>query len=94
MNEIEYLLVKVAEECNEVSQRCTKALCFGMDEKQPGQPFDNKERILQEFNDLVAVMEMLFGKPVSGLVDQKQVDAKKSKIIKYMIYSMECGTLE
>ena len=59
MTELEHLFCIAGEEGVEVSQRVSKILRFGRGEIQPGQDLNNTERFVQEFNDLVAVMEML-----------------------------------
>jgi len=59
MTRSEHLLVILAEECNEVAQRVSKALRFGLEEIQPGQGKTNAERISDELDDLMAVLEML-----------------------------------
>lgn len=46
------LLEVIAEECAEVIQRVTKALRFGLDEVQPGQPWTNNYRIGLEVGDI------------------------------------------
>lgn len=91
MNKQQLLLTIVSEECSEVHQRCSKAARFGMSEIQKDQPYNNAERILHEFNDLVAAMEMLFEKPIDELVNNSMVEAKKSKVEKYLNYSVELG---
>ncbi|MCW2275106.1 hypothetical protein GJ654_10260 [Rhodoblastus acidophilus] len=53
------LLEILAEECAEVVQRVTKALRFGLDESQPGQPFTNAARIGHEVGDVLATLERL-----------------------------------
>ena len=94
MNREEHLLTIVGEECSEVHQRCSKAARFGMNEVQKDQPHDNKERILQEFNDLVAAVEMLYGQSIDGLIDDREVEVKKRKIERYLNYAKsKCGTL-
>lgn len=93
MTEQEHLLTIVGEECAEVHQRCSKALRFGMKEVQPEQPLNNEERILQEFNDLVAAMELLFNDSIYNLISPYDVALKKQKIAKYLGYSLELKTL-
>lgn len=97
MNKQEYLLTHFSQELSEVNQRITKALLFGIDEKQPGQPFTNEERILQEWNDTVAVLEVLYElkifKNIADINNRQQIAAKKEKMSKFMQYSVECGTL-
>lgn len=95
LSQEQYLLVKVSEECNETGQRAAKCLCFGMDEKQEGQDLYNFQRLIYEFNDIVAVMELLFEKyPQNNPVDRVMVDAKKDKLRKWMEYSVKQGTLQ
>ena len=53
------LLEILAEECAEVIQRVTKALRFGIDEVQPGQPHTNAQRISYEMGDVLAVHKRL-----------------------------------
>ena len=47
MTREEHLLTIVAEECNEVAQRATKALRFSLEEIEPGQEFSNRERLFK-----------------------------------------------
>lgn len=96
VNEEEYLLIKAMEECVELAQRISKAICFGMQERQPGltngkNHMTNRERIIEEFNDLVATMEMA-GFPLQ-VIDGHKLDAKVQKVNKYAQYSRELGRL-
>ena len=93
MNKQEHILSIVGEECAEISQRCSKAMRFGMKEIQKDQPLTNSERIVEEFNDLIAVMEMLYDKPIIEIIIPELIDAKKSKVEKYLSYSQGLGTL-
>ena len=86
MNNEEYILTLIAEECNEVAQRATKSLRFGLDETQEGQEYTNRERLLQEFWDLTTVMRMLYPS-----VDFENDEWSREKIIrveKYKEYSI------
>jgi hypothetical protein len=95
MNRTEHLLWLISEECNEVGQRASKAARFALDEIQPGQPLDNADRIMQEWYDLRAVMEMMVEegllKPWAN--ERETIDAKKAKVEKFLGYSAACGTL-
>ncbi|QNG62671.1 hypothetical protein B1VFA_153 [Rhizobium phage B1VFA] len=96
MNRREHLLTILGEEGVEVSQRCSKALRFGLDEIQPGQELTNAQRIRGEYLDMVAVMEMLIEEsliaPIDGH-DLQAIRAKKAKVEKFLAYSRDCGTL-
>lgn len=89
MDRKQHLLVTLAEECNEVAQRVSKALRFGLEEIEPGQSLNNVERIEQEFADLTAVYEMLY----LSDPDETDKETKKAKVEKYLQYSNLLGTL-
>lgn len=95
MNITEMILCKVAEECNETAQRASKAMCFGLDEVQEGQGLTNAQRLVYEFNDIVAMMEILAD---NGLIqkpffNQDMIELKKEKVEKWFQYSNDIGTL-
>ena len=100
MNRQEHLMTIAMEECAEVSQRISKAMRFGMEQVQrdandkPEENPDrmtNRERIQEEFADLVAVLEMID----TGLVTvtSMQVAAKRDKVERYLVRSRDNGTL-
>ncbi len=94
MNTTEYLLSKLAEECAEVTQRATKAQRFGLDEVQPGQYLNNRQRLTDEVEDLLVILSMLEDRGIVVLDHlESAVDEKEAKILKYMEYSRQCGTL-
>jgi len=82
------------EECAELAQRFSKAARFGGNEVQPGQDLNNRQRILYEFADLLAMMEMLeFAPQPMHVALRPFIDDKKAKVEKFLAYSQECGTL-
>ena len=94
MTKTEYLLTCLSEECAEISQRCTKALRFGLNEVQKDQDLDNLERLNYELNDLIGVIEILNENGiVININNRESIKLKKEKIIKYMEYSKEIGIL-
>lgn len=95
MNRIEHLLTILSEECVETAQRASKAMRFGLDEIQPGQPLTNEERMWFEFADLTAAVEMVMEERGSSLPESfwEHVAAKKAKVEKFLLYSAQCGTL-
>lgn len=97
MKRYEHLLTILGEEAVEVAQRCSKALRFGLHEVEPGQGYSNRERILVEFADFFAVLEMLNTEGVLDLEEYpvaEAIEAKKAKVEKFLTYSRHCGTLE
>lgn len=96
MNRSEYLLTCLAEECAEVAQRVSKALRFGLDEIQPGQPLNNRERVGEELLDLVCVAAILRDERVldwPAIVSVEETAAKRDKIERFMAISRREGTL-
>lgn len=96
MNRTEHLLTILGEEGVEVSQRCSKALRFGLAEIQPGQELTNAERIRGEYIDLLAVMRMLVEEGAIAPVtddDLPLLEQKRQKVEKFLSYSRDCGTL-
>jgi NTP pyrophosphatase (non-canonical NTP hydrolase) len=90
MNEQEYLLTVLAEECSEVTQESCKALRFGLHDINPSDPTkgDNKRRMERELAELLAVAEML------GLIVRDEDKASKvERLKKFMDYSRKRGTL-
>lgn len=97
MTRTDHLLVIAAEECNEVAQRITKSLRFGLEEVQPGMGDcgTNAERILSEYAHLLAVMRMLVAEKALPVMDLEHLmQAKIAQVEKFLLYSEECGRLE
>jgi hypothetical protein len=95
MNRKQLLLIQLMEECDEVSQRASKALRFSLEEIQKGQELSNSQRILYEFNDLVAVMEKLQEEGVFDVIyDGESIKLKKDKIEKFLNYSKQLNILK
>ena len=84
------------EECDELSQRASKALRFTLEEIQSGQDLTNAQRLLYEFNDLMAIMYMLADKGLISkpLIDPDMVEQKTLKVQKYLEYSRQLGTVK
>lgn len=95
------LLVHVAEEANEVAQRATKALRFGLDEVQEGQDLTNAERIRQECLDLQVVLQMVAetaGNPGMFATTNAEYDRydreKRARVERYLTLSATQGVLD
>lgn len=94
MNELEYILTVVSEEAVEVSQRCAKAMRFGISETQPGHIADNEARLWQEVSDLQGALEMLVDLRGKGGTSREAVDQKKLRVAEFMRYSESLGCLQ
>lgn len=84
--------IRVMEECNELAQRVSKALLFGIEERQPGQDLTNRERIYQEFFDLRAVLGM-FGIDawVNNEASKLAERHKCEKVERFIHYAIDRG---
>lgn len=79
------LLVILIEECSEVQKRATKALRFGIDEYQPGQPLNNAQRLGLEIGDVSQMVDQLMATGVvSPVWIAKGSAAKQKQLAKYM----------
>lgn len=96
MNKIEHLTVIVGEEAAEVVQAASKCLRFGPDEVYKLIGKSNIKRVLIEFNELFAVLEMLKdeGAFTESIFDPEIIANKKLKVLDYMEESRLCGTLD
>lgn len=94
MNKTDHLLVILSEECSELAVQISKALRFGLHE-QRDLPTSNRERIQAEYNDLIAVVELL--NQHDGSIDLRRDDAriaaKKRKVKRYLQYSDQLGRI-
>lgn len=106
MNREEHLLTILGEECSELHQDICKALRFGLEDKGTNNKLDNTQLMFKEFNDILAMAEMInehmTAKPWEGVTytkkgilyrDDKMVEEKKAKVEKYLLYSEAKGTL-
>lgn len=104
MNITEHLLACLAEECDEVSKECHKALRFGLDDKVTMNPLGprgtegptNREKILTELNDLLGVVDMLVSRGIlpRNWNDPIRRQRKGDRVMMYMSYAFKVGALE
>jgi NTP pyrophosphatase (non-canonical NTP hydrolase) len=95
MNRTEHMLTVLAEECSEVAKETSKCLRFGPMEVFADIGISNAQRVKREFNDVLAMIEMLQAAGVLPLEmrDDQMIQNKKLKFEKILEYSQECGTL-
>lgn len=86
MKENERLLIVAMEECAEIQQEVSKALRFGTENHHPDEPhITNGERILREYHQLRAVMNLLIMKRVLKGISK----AESSRIFREKVESIE-----
>ena len=94
MNNLEYLLTSIMEECGELSQSISKCVRFTPDHVCPKKHKPNIEDLRIEFSDVMALFELL--KEEEGIDIQASrtlIDAKKTRFKQMRQISRELGTL-
>lgn len=94
MKRWQYLLLKLSEECSEVSHRASKAMRFGMDEVQSGQTDNNGDRIIGELRDLTTVVTLLMREGILPNTIIAPNAADFERVEKYYQYSKARGLVE
>lgn len=95
MTHEQFLLMKLAEEASEIAQIALKTAQFGMTEKHPDLPLNNKERIHLELNDLLAIVDELNSWSQFGFKEDYAAKVNKiEKLNKYLGYSIRLGKVE
>ncbi len=91
----EHLLIRLAEECNELAKVACKATVFGLNAIGPdGQHYNNSEDLVKEFNDIYTIMNKLYGEGfILNPINQKMIAAKSIKVEKYIEHSEKLGKL-
>lgn len=95
MNVNEHAWLKLMEESAEVSQRVSKIMQFGPDEKEPGQDLTNLERLKLEILDTHASVHRLqcLGQLPSfvGVDVYDHITRKEKKVEHYLRLSKQLG---
>lgn len=99
MKEIENLCVVAMEECAELQQALSKSMRFGFSNYNPETPQkSNAMDILNEYYQLVGVMEMLIDSGYVGHFSEKEIEYVKSrkrcKVSDFRELSISLGMVE
>lgn len=84
MDRQDHILVSLAEECNEIAHRISKALRFGLSEVQAGQELTNAERIQEEINDFLGIYRIAFREGILPGVNDKKAEKKIEKFEEFL----------
>ena len=95
MTELEHVFSCLSEEAGEITQEVSKILRFGVNDVHPSiENFvPNEERLSNEINDLMGVVEMLKERGIKIELSATKMLEKKAKVEKYMEYARGKGTL-
>ena len=98
MDREQRLLGQLGEECGEVSKECSKANNFGLDSFYPHDPnrTTNRQLIVDELNDLMAVVEMLVeeGHIPENWESEEKKKLKKDKVNMFIQVSKDLGRVK
>jgi hypothetical protein len=98
LNPTEHLLTCLGEEGSEIAQDVCKCVRFGLDDVNvltPGGP-NNRERLVNELNDLMGVVRLLIEKNIipTNWQDAEKQAAKRDKVRKFMQYAHSVNALQ
>ena len=97
MNKVEHLLVCLNEECSEIQKEISKALRFGLNDKWNGD-LSTAEKLIHECYDFFAVFRMLIDAGIipntMPHVEAGLIKRKKERVLEYMEYARNRGTLK
>ena len=92
MRRLQYLMLKIAEECAEVAQVVSKIMQFGFENCHPETKKTNRERLYEELDDLNAIIEILNDQYYMKYIpNRERIEAKKEKIKYYYKISEDLG---
>ena len=92
MNNQEYNLVKIIEECAEVQEACTKILRFGMHGKVPQCDNSNLDRLRLELGDLTVAIQLLeYSIGESLEISEDELDLKRGRFTEFKDVSGRLG---
>lgn len=88
MNYKQYLLIKMAEECNEIAQMAIKCALFGSESTDPREDTGetNEFKLFKELLDFTTVMEEMEGQDNQKFDDfdhEQYIDMKQEKLQYY-----------
>ena len=90
----QYLLIKLAEECNEVAQMASKCALFGYESLDPREQTGetNLDKLVMEMSDVTAVVQLISELPDTPEVNfdaQSHIEMKEIKLLHYFTVSQE-----
>lgn len=94
MNLKQYLLICLMEECNEVAHAASKMLRFTENDSPVIGGITNLQNLQKEFNELIAVVELLETEGIMVLRDTNCIADKKRRLADYMHYSKLLGVID
>lgn len=94
MNLKQYLLICLMEECNEVAHAASKMLRFTENDSPVIGGTTNIQNLQKEFNELLAVVELLESHNIMILRDADIIANKKKRLADYAHYSKLLGVID
>jgi hypothetical protein len=93
MKLLEYALLKLSEESNEVAQMCSKCTQFTLNEVKIGEVLHNAGRLHAEIDDFLASVQVLNDLGLNYVPNAKAQVAKMYKMYKFLKFSETLGTI-
>lgn len=93
VSEIQHYLIKLMQECNELSHVVSKVLEFGVESCDPTTNIKNIDAIQKEFNDILGVAKVIDSLGLPMKVDDAAIQVKIDKMTHYAAVSRKAGML-
>lgn len=94
MNLKQYLLICLMEECNEVAHAASKMLRFTEHDSPVIGGITNCQNLQKEFNELLAVVDLLTKHSIHLHRDENIIAMKKKRLADYAHYSKLLGVID
>lgn len=82
------------EECMECAHAASKMLRFTEHDSPVIGGETNFQNLMKEFNDLIAIKDLLAAEDLELVIDEKLIEIKKKRLGDYMHYSKLLGVID
>lgn len=94
MTPTQYLLAKLADECNGVAAACHKAIQYGLDDGVPGTHRTNQGDIAARMNDVRAVLTLFKDINIEIPFDREHIREKQEKTVQQIGRAIDRGIIK
>lgn len=93
MNLQQHMLLLLMEECCEVAQNASKCSRFTPGHRATIEDLSNLEKLNSEYNDLLAIVELLKDEGIDLMRNEALIENKKKRLKAYIQISQNLGAL-
>lgn len=89
----QYLLSKLAEECNQVAHSCLKAIHYGLDGQRPEGYTTHKDDITNRMNDVRAILGLMKEAGIDLPFDRSAIDRRRARALEKLGAAIDRGAV-